>query len=56
MSRLKSLWGISSAQACITLFEARTRPPCFGDSEFMITGVGWPVPVGPWAVNLPCHV
>lgn len=48
------LWGVFSAHA--HSFEARTRPLRFGDSEYMITAVGWSVPVGPWAVNLPCHV
>lgn len=56
MGRHKSLWGISSAQACTASFEGRTRPLRFGDSELMIIDIGWPVPLGPWAVNLPCHV
>lgn len=56
MSRHKSPLGISSAQAHACLFEAGTRPLCFGDSKFMVIDGGWSVPVGPWAVNLPCHV
>lgn len=56
VSRHKSLWGISSAQAHACLFEAGTRPLCFGDREYMIINRGWYVPAGPWAVNLPSHV
>lgn len=40
VSRHKSLWAVSSAEAHACLFEAGTRPLCFGDSKFMIIDRG----------------